>query len=87
MLAPQVGLSEAPESAGQRQANGLTWTLYELDAGGVPVDMALAEREGLALLAPLAGLVMMQSEPGERAALYEAVFLPAVDALVPIENP
>ncbi len=81
MLAAQVGLSQAPESAGQRQANGLTWTLYELDTGGVPVDMALAEREGLALL------VMMQSEPGERAALYETVFLPAVDALVPIENP
>jgi hypothetical protein len=39
--------------------------------------MALAERDGLAFL------VMMQSEPGERAALYEAVFLPAVDALVP----
>jgi hypothetical protein len=29
--------------------------------------------------------VLLQSDPGEHEALYEAVFLPVVDALVPTE--
>jgi hypothetical protein len=79
LLVAQLGPDETPPGVGERQANGLNWALYNLEVEGVSVDIALAEGDGLALL------VMMQSEPDEREALYEAVFLPAVDALALIE--
>jgi hypothetical protein len=79
-----VGLLEMgdqPESIGEREVDGQTWTLYEARYQDQPADMALTERDGLALL------VMLISEPGERDDLYEAVFLPAVDALEPLAQP
>ena len=79
LLAGQLGLSEAPESVGEREANGMTWTLYAVEVQNIPVDFALAESEGVAFI------VLLQSDPGEHDALYEAVFLPVLDALVPLE--
>jgi hypothetical protein len=76
LVSGQLGLGEPPETVGERQANGLTWTLYALTVQSVEIDMALAEADGLALI------VLLQSDPGEHEALYEAVFLPVVDALV-----
>jgi pimeloyl-ACP methyl ester carboxylesterase len=78
-LMAQLGLDEAPSSTGEREANGLTWTLYELHVQTVSVDIALAESDGLVLI------VLLQSAQDERDGLYEAVYLPAIDALVPIE--
>jgi pimeloyl-ACP methyl ester carboxylesterase len=78
-LMGQLGLGEAPSSMGEHEANGLTWTLYALQVQSVSVDIALAESDGLVLI------VLLQSAQDERDALYEAVFLPAVDALVPID--
>lgn len=78
-LAGQLGLEELPTSVGEREANGLTWRLYALEVQTVSVDIALAESDGLVLL------VLLQSASDERDALLEAVYLPAVDALVPLE--
>ena len=78
-LIGQLGLDETPESVGEREANGLTWTLYAIEVQGVSVDVALTESDELALI------VLLQSAADERDALYEAVFLPIVDALVPLE--
>jgi hypothetical protein len=77
-LSRQMGLSQPPEPGGERQANGITWSLYEFSARGVLVDMAIAEQDGLAMV------VLMQSIADERENLYEKVFLPAVDALKPL---
>lgn len=77
-ISGQVGLSAPPEPAGERRANGLTWTLYAFNARGVQVDMALAEKDGVALL------VLLQSTADERENLYQKVFLPMVDALKPL---
>jgi hypothetical protein len=41
------------------------------------MDIAVAEGERIALM------VLLQSDPDERDALYDSVFLPTVDALVP----
>ena len=60
-------------------AESLTWTLYATEVQGVLVDFALAESDGLALI------VLLQSAADEHDTLYETVFLPAVDALVPVE--
>ncbi len=79
LLTGQLNLGGTPESVGQREANGLTWSLYAVEVQGIPVDMAIAEADGLALL------VMLQSAADEHDALYEAVFLPGIDALVPAE--
>jgi hypothetical protein len=79
LLMGQFGLDETPEPVGQREANGLTWTLYRFEVQGLPVDMAIAEAGDMSLI------VLLQSDDDEQEALYEAVFLPAVDALVPAE--
>jgi pimeloyl-ACP methyl ester carboxylesterase len=80
------GLDETPQSTGERQANDpstgsghrLTWSLFAFQVQGVPRDLALAESEGLTLI------VLLRSASNERDVLYEAVFLPVVDALVPL---
>ncbi len=78
-LASQLRLDEIPTSDVQREANGLTWTLYHVEVQNISVDFALAEGGGLALI------VLLQSPPDERDTLYEQVYLPAIDNLVPVE--
>ena len=78
-LSAQLRLDEIPTSTGQREATGLTWTLYSVEVRGISVDFALSEGGGLALS------VLLQSAPDERDALNEAVYLPAIDNLVPSE--
>lgn len=73
------GLEERPVRAGERQANDLTWSLYTLEAQGLPRDVALAESDGVTLL------MILRSPTEERDTLYETVFLPIVDSLTPIE--
>ena len=81
LWADQLELGEMPESVGERKANGLTWTLYLVQFQDLPADMALSERDGLALV------VLLVSEPRERKVMSEAVFLPVVDALMPLAQP
>jgi pimeloyl-ACP methyl ester carboxylesterase len=73
------GLDGEPELAGRHQANGLTWRLYTAAFKGDPVDLAFAETGDRTLL------VAMLSNAEEHDALYDAVFLKAVDSLVPTE--
>lgn len=79
-LLPQMGLTEAPEPAGEREANGQTWTLYEAEVS-VPtdtiMDVALTTIDGRTYL------VALSAVPDEHEALHDTVFLPAVDALLP----
>jgi hypothetical protein len=77
LLVGQLGLEEAPGEAGTREANGLTWTLYETTVQNLSIDLALAESDGTSYI------ILMQSDPDERESLYESVFLPVVDALTP----
>jgi ABC-type multidrug transport system ATPase subunit/pimeloyl-ACP methyl ester carboxylesterase len=76
-IAKGYGL-ETPESTGERQANDLTWSLYALVVQGVPRDLALAESKAGTLI------VLLRSAPDERDALYDAVFLPVVEAMTPL---
>ena len=78
-LTGQLGLDEMPPSVGEREANNLTWTLYAVTVQGVSVDIAVSQGEELALI------VLLQGAPEERDILYEQLFLPAVDALAPID--
>lgn len=82
-LLPQLGIDEVPEPEAQRDTAWFTWDLYRVEApvaaGAFTADLALAEADGATRL------VLMQSATDERDALYETVFLPAVDAFAPLE--
>ncbi len=75
----QQNIHISAEPAATRQSHGLQWSLYEIDAGLVWIDLAVAEREGITYL------VMLQSLLLERDVWYEAVFVPAVDAMQSLE--
>jgi hypothetical protein len=68
------GLDSAPANAGQRNENGLQWTLYTSSSNGRPVDIAMAKYKEGSLV------VMMFSHVDERDALYQTVFLQMVDS-------
>ncbi len=71
------GLDVAPIQAGQRRAHGLTWTLYTSTSYGRPVDMAMADYRGHSLVA------VVFCNQDEHEAIYQTVFLPLVDSIVP----
>jgi pimeloyl-ACP methyl ester carboxylesterase len=73
----QFKLDKPPEVAGSRKTDSLTWSLYEFTLQGQPVDLALAEQDQKTYL------VLLASEPSERKALYEQLFLPVIDAYTP----
>jgi hypothetical protein len=73
----QADLKVSFDKSGTRQANGLSWTLYSTQASILGLDAALAEQNGVTYI------VLLQSLIGDRAALHDAVFLPAIDALKP----
>ena len=68
------GLDTAPFKVGQREANGLIWSLYLSTSNGRPVDIAMADR-GINSL-----VVLMFCNEDEHEALYRTVFLPMVDS-------
>jgi hypothetical protein len=74
-----VGMTDVPEAVGEREAKGLLWRLYVSELGGNPVDLALAESDDLTLL------VALSARKDEHDAMYEAVYLPVIDALEPID--
>ena len=79
LLTQQLGLAAAPEAVDQREANGLTWSLYAVEVQNMKIDFALSEGQGRAYV------VLLQSNAKEHDALYDSVYLPAIDALTPIQ--
>ncbi len=71
------GFDQPPVKQGERQANGLTWSIYKASSQGYPVDLALASSGKETLL------VLLLSYQNEHDALYNAVFLPAIDSTIP----
>ncbi len=68
------GLDQPAVPFDQRQANGLTWSLYKTKSMGYPVDIAFAKSGTQTLM------ILMISYSDERDALYDTVFLPIIDA-------
>jgi pimeloyl-ACP methyl ester carboxylesterase len=80
LIMAQLALEELSESVGERKTDNFTFTLYEEEVQGVAVDFAVTVLEDDSTL-----MVLLQSSLDEHETLYEAVFLPAVDALT-MEN-
>jgi hypothetical protein len=78
-LLSRLGVDGAAATMEEYEADGLSWALYSLEVQTVAVDIALAESGEQVLL------VVLQSTPEEREALVESAYLPAIDALKPIE--
>jgi len=74
-----LGLATVPEPVDQREANGLTWSLYAVEVQGLQIDFALSEGEGRGYV------VLLQSSAKEHDTLYESVYLPAINALKPMQ--
>ncbi len=72
-----IGFDQLPEAAGEFQTTALTWQLYRTWFHENPVDLAFAEKDGMTYM------VVFLSHRTEREALYEAVFLPMLQALIP----
>jgi hypothetical protein len=71
------GLDQPAVKHDQRQANGLTWSIYETSSHGYPVDLAFTNVKNQTLM------VLLISYKDEHNALYANVFLPIVDATTP----
>jgi CubicO group peptidase (beta-lactamase class C family) len=79
---PLLGIEEAPPRTGSRQTASLGWDLYTYET----VDPRLGLRKGAVAAAETDDgvyLVILVTTEEEYAALYQALFLPAVDALTP----
>ncbi len=70
-----TGLDTPPEVTATREANGLTWSLFEADFFGFPAAVAAAERGGLTYAVQL-----VANNAAERDALRAAILLPVVDS-------
>jgi pimeloyl-ACP methyl ester carboxylesterase len=69
-----AGFDKTPVKTGEHKTPGLSWTIYHTTSQSLPVDLAFARQDTQTIL------VLMQSHPDERDAMYETVFLPVVDA-------
>jgi pimeloyl-ACP methyl ester carboxylesterase len=82
-LLQQLGLAELPEPTGLITANELDWVIYESNGPAgttIVIDFALSTKGASVYL------IILQSDAAERDALREAVFIPAVEALKPLET-
>ena len=75
ILSAQFGVKSG--TATTREANGLTWRLLAGELQGIPVDLAITDSNGKVYMI----LVLANAE--DRDALYEALFIPAIDAFKP----
>lgn len=80
LLAKQLGFDPGLESAASAESGSFVWDLYSFEYQSYRADLALAEDDDKAYF------VLLISPPDERDDLYETVFLPVVDALVPRES-
>lgn len=82
-LLPQFALSEIPAVVETVQTGALEWTLYRFDYRDdivtVAIDLALAHADGTSYI------VVLQTTPADYDGLHNAVFLPVVGALLPLD--
>ncbi|MGB3906698.1 MAG: hypothetical protein WBB22_17470, partial [Anaerolineae bacterium] len=79
-VAGQLGLDPPPDPVARAEVGNFTWDFYSFERpGGNPADLALAEDGDKAYF------VYLVSTPDEHDALYQGLFLPAVEAMAPLE--
>jgi hypothetical protein len=76
-LTSQLGMKEALEPSATAELGNFAWSFYTFELQGNLVNLALTEDGEKAYF------VFMMSPPEEHDALYEQLFLPAVEAMAP----
>ena len=74
-LAAQLDLDPDLAPVSSTKLGSFTWDLYSFERRGYPADLALAEEAGKVYF------VFLLSPEAEHVALYEGLFLPAVEAM------
>jgi hypothetical protein len=77
-LAAQMGLDPDAQAISEAELGSLAWSFYRFEVQGYPLDLALAEDESKAYF------VLLVSAADEHQALYDQLFLPAVEAMSPL---
>jgi pimeloyl-ACP methyl ester carboxylesterase len=78
-LAAQLALDPGLEPVKRAELGNFTWDFYTFERRGNPADLALAEDGEKAYF------VLLLSPADEHDVLYEQLFLPAVEAMAPLE--
>ncbi len=78
-LLKSLGHAEDAEVADTIQANGLSWDIYNYTIRGSSVRIAIADSGGYGLL------VMLQTLGSDQEDLYQHIFIPVIESLVPLE--
>ena len=81
LFAESQEMPDELRSSGTYQSKNVVWTLYTIEKPDRYGDIAIGESDGLTLF------ILMRSVPAEREVLIQAVFVPAMDALVAITGP
>lgn len=79
VILSNMNASGQAQVMGTQTANDITWTHYSIEVDGFPVDFALGQVGSATLM------LLVQSPPSQRGSFYEVVFLPALNALTPLE--
>jgi pimeloyl-ACP methyl ester carboxylesterase len=75
ILGAQFGIKG--DEAATREANGLKWRLLAGELQNIPVNLAITDSNGKIYM------ILMLSNAEDRDALYEALFIPSIDAFKP----
>ncbi len=76
VLTSQLGLEETPVQSGEYEdANGRTWALFGSEFQGFPINMGFHEDDSGLFI------IILISEGDQAELLYDAVFVPAMDAI------
>jgi hypothetical protein len=73
ILSAQFGI-KSDEASETREANGLKWRLLAGELQDIPVNLALTDSNGKIYM------ILMLGNAEDKDALYEALFIPAIDA-------
>jgi hypothetical protein len=65
------------EKTASRSANGIDWDIYSTSISIADVDLAVGTQGNMTYI------ILLQAPKNDHAVWYEAVFLPAIDALQP----
>ena len=79
VLAGQLEFEPEDKHIAASEVGRFTWDFYAFERRAHPADLALTEDGGKSYF------VFMVSAPEERDALYETLFLPALNAVAPLE--
>jgi pimeloyl-ACP methyl ester carboxylesterase len=75
----QLGANPGMEPIQSTKLGSFTWDFYTFECQGNPVDLALSEANGKAYF------VLLISPIDEHQLLFEQIFLPAIEAMTPLE--